>query len=59
MADCSFLLNASATKEIVAVGSKEDRRRTVGKIALLAVKPRPQKSEELWVNGRENDVAFG
>jgi len=41
------LLKASAAKEIEAVGSKEDRRRIVEKIARLASDPRSHQSEEL------------
>ena len=47
MAEYKILLKSSAAKEIEAVGSKEDRRRIVEKIAGLAVNPRSQKTEKL------------
>ena len=47
MAEYKILLKSSAAKEIQAVGSKEDRRRLVEKIAGLAVNPRSQKTEKL------------
>ncbi len=47
MAEYKILLKSSAAKEIQAVGSKEDRRRIVEKIAGLAVNPRSQKTEKL------------
>ena len=47
MAEYKILLKFSAAKEIEAVGSKEDRRRIVEKIAGLAVNPRSQKTEKL------------
>ena len=47
MAGYRVLLKASAAKEIEAVGSKEDRRRIVEKIARLASHPRSHQSEEL------------
>jgi mRNA interferase RelE/StbE len=42
-----LLVKASAAKEVEAVGSKEDRRRIVEKIARLASNPRPHNSEKL------------
>ena len=47
MAGYRVLLKASAAKEIEAVGSKEDRRRIVEKIARLASDPRSHQSEKL------------
>ena len=47
MAEYKIFLKSSAAKEIEAVGSKEDRRRLVEKIAGLAVNPRSQKTEKL------------
>ena len=47
MAEYKILLKSSAAKEIEAVGSKEDRRRIVEKIAGVAVNPRSQKTEKL------------
>ena len=47
MAEYKILLKSSAAKEIEAVGSKEDRRRIVERIAGLAANPRSQKSEKL------------
>jgi mRNA interferase RelE/StbE len=47
VAEYKILLKSSAAKEIEAVGSKEDRRRIVEKIAHLAVNPRSQKTEKL------------
>jgi len=47
VAEYKILLKSSAAKEIEAVGSKEDRRRIVEKIAGLAVNPRSQKTEKL------------
>jgi len=47
VAEYKILLKSSAAKEIQAVGSKEDRRRLVEKIAGLAVNPRSQKTEKL------------
>jgi mRNA interferase RelE/StbE len=47
VAEYKILLKSSAAKEIEAVGSKEDRRRIVEKIAGLAVNPRAQKTEKL------------
>ena len=47
MAEYKIFLKSSAAKEIEAVGSKEDRRRIVEKIAGLAVNPRSQKTEKL------------
>ena len=47
MAEYKILLKSSAAKEIEAVGSKEDRRRIVERIAGLAVNPRSQKTEKL------------
>lgn len=47
MAEYKILLKSSAAKEIEAVGSKEDRRRIVEKIAGLPVNPRSQKTEKL------------
>ena len=47
MADYKILLKSSAAKEIESVGSKEDRRRIVDRIATLAAGPRSQKSEKL------------
>ena len=47
MAEYKILLKSSAAKEIEAVGSKEDRRRIVEKIAGLAGNPRSQKTEKL------------
>ena len=47
MAEYKIFLKSSAAKEIEAVGSKEDRRRIVEKIAGLAVNPRAQKTEKL------------
>jgi mRNA interferase RelE/StbE len=42
-----LLIKPSATKEIVAVGSKNDRRRIVGKIGGLSAEPRPPGAEKL------------
>jgi len=42
-----LLLKGSAAKEVEAVGSKEDSRRIVEKIAGLASNPRPHNSEKL------------
>jgi len=42
-----LLVKTSAAKEVEAVGSKEDRRRIVGKIAGLASNPRLHNSEKL------------
>jgi len=42
-----LLVKASAAKEVEAVGSKEDRRRIVKRIAGLASNPRPHNSEKL------------
>jgi len=47
VAEYKIFLKSSAAKEIEAVGSKEDRRRIVEKIAGLAVNPRSQKTEKL------------
>ena len=47
MADYKIILKSSAAKEIESVGSKEDRRRIVDRIATLAAGPRSQKSEKL------------
>ena len=47
MAGYRLLLKGSAAKEIEAVGSKEDRRRIVEKIAGLASNPQPHNSEKL------------
>jgi len=47
VAEYKILLKSSAAKEIEAVGSKEDRRLIVEKIAGLAVNPRSQKTEKL------------
>lgn len=47
MADYKVLLKSSAAKEIESVGSKEDRRRIVDRIAGLAAEPRSLKSEKL------------
>jgi mRNA interferase RelE/StbE len=47
VADYKILLKSSAAKEIESVGSKEDRRRIVDRIATLAADPRSQKSEKL------------
>lgn len=47
MAEYKILLKSSAAKEIEALGSKEDRRRIVEKIAGLAANPRSQKTEKL------------
>jgi mRNA interferase RelE/StbE len=47
VAEYKILLKSSAAKEIEAVGSKEDRRRIVEKIAGLAVNPRSHKTEKL------------
>jgi mRNA interferase RelE/StbE len=42
-----ILLKPSAAKEIEAVGSKEDRRRIVEKISVLASDPCSAKTEKL------------
>lgn len=47
MAEYKILLKSSAAKEIESVGSKEDRRRIVDRIAGLAAEPRSPKSEKL------------
>jgi len=47
VADYKVLLKSSAAKEIESVGSKEDRRRIVDRIAGLAAEPRSLKSEKL------------
>jgi len=47
VAEYKIFLKSSAAKEIEAVGSKEDRRRIVEKIAGVAVNPRAQKNEKL------------
>lgn len=47
MAEYRLLVKASAAKEVEAVGSKEDRRRIVEKIVVLASNPRPHNSEKL------------
>jgi mRNA interferase RelE/StbE len=47
VADYKTLLKSSAAKEIESVGSKEDRRRIVDRIAGLAAEPRSLKSEKL------------
>ena len=47
MVDYKILLKTSAAKEIESVGSKEDRRRIVDRIANLAADPRSHKSEKL------------
>ena len=47
MVEYKILLKSSAAKEIEAVGSKEDRRRIVARIAGLAANPRSQKPEKL------------
>ena len=47
MAGYKILLKSSAGKEIETVGSKDDRRRMVEKIARLAAHPRSQKAEKL------------
>ena len=47
MAEYRLLLKPSAAKEINAVGSKQDRRRIVEKIAALGSTPRPPGSEKL------------
>jgi mRNA interferase RelE/StbE len=47
VAEYRILLKSSAAKEIESVGSKEDRRRIVDKIASLAAEPRSPKSEKL------------
>jgi len=47
VAEYKIFLKSSAAKELEAVGSKEDRRRIVEKIAGLAVNPRSQKTEKL------------
>jgi mRNA interferase RelE/StbE len=40
-------IKSSAGKELLAVGSKADRQRLVGKIQSLADNPRPHGSEKL------------
>ena len=47
MAGYSLLVKASAAKEFETVGSKQDRRRIVEKIAGLGSNPRPHNSEKL------------
>jgi mRNA interferase RelE/StbE len=47
VADYKVLLKSSAAREIESVGSKEDRRRIVDRIAGLAAEPRSLKSEKL------------
>jgi mRNA interferase RelE/StbE len=47
VAGYSLLVKASAAKEVEAVGSKEDRRRIVDKVARLGPNPRPHNSEKL------------
>ena len=47
MAEYRLLVKASAAKEVEAVGSKEDRRRIVEKIAALGSNPRRHNSEKL------------
>ena len=44
-------INRSAAKEIDGIGSIEDRRRVVGRIARLADDPRPRGCQKL--SGRE------
>ena len=41
------MIKASATKELEAVGTKNDRQRIVARIQALAVDPRPKGSEKL------------
>jgi mRNA interferase RelE/StbE len=47
VAEYKILLKASAAKEIEGVGSKDDRRRIIEKIAGLAANPRSKKTEKL------------
>jgi mRNA interferase RelE/StbE len=47
VAGYKILLKSSAAKEIEAVGSKDERRRSVEKLARLAADPRSQKAEKL------------
>jgi mRNA interferase RelE/StbE len=47
VAGYKILLKPSVAKEIEAVGSKDERRGIVAKVARLAADPRPQKSEKL------------
>jgi mRNA interferase RelE/StbE len=47
VAEYKILLKSSAAKEVESVGSKDDRRRIVDRIAGLAADPRSQKSEKL------------
>ena len=47
MADYKVLLKSSAAREIESVGSKEDRRGIVDRIAGLAAEARSLKSEKL------------
>ena len=52
MASYRVLIKPSATKEIEAVGQKEDRQRIVTRIRSLARDPRPFGSEKL--SGKED-----
>jgi len=47
VAEYRLLINASAAKEIEAVGAKSERLRVVQRIQVLAKTPRPQGSEKL------------
>ena len=47
MGEYRLLIKPSAAKEIVAVGTKRDRQRIVGRIRSLATEPKPPGSEKL------------
>ena len=47
MAEYRILLKSSAAKEIEGIGSRDDRRRIVKKIAGLAANPRTHGTERL------------
>ena len=47
MAEYRILLKSSAAKEIEGIGSREDRRRIVKKIAGLGANPRTHGAEKL------------
>jgi len=52
-------IKSSAGKELLAVGSKADRQRLVGKIQSLADNPRPHGSEQLAGFGHLYRVRHG
>jgi mRNA interferase RelE/StbE len=47
VASCRVVIKRSAAKELAAIGSRDDRRRIVAKIRLLADDPRPPGCQKL------------